>query len=496
MKKTWGVVALLALGTGAFAAPLTLERLNQSLSSEKSSWKAAPNKISRMTDQEKKNLLGLQLDEGFGDVFKPTAKTRATAAVPTRFDWRNKDGVNYSSPILNQANCGSCVAFSAIGALETQMNIVNKTPHSPWSYSPQHLFSCGGGACQNGWHPMMAVQFLQKTGVPDETCFPYQSGGDGKDLACSQTCSDASKRSLRITGYSQPSFFFQDANAVKQALLKGPLMTTMMVYEDFLFYKSGVYKHTTGDQLGGHAITLVGWDDNQKAWILRNSWGEDWGEKGYFRVAYDDSSGIGNQTWGLEVPNMNGFVTLGGLRDQTVLSGTVEVKLESTIPGTKVIDVTVNKNGSPIYWDQGHSGSRMSVDTTQFPDGTYTVVAVANTASGKIPSQPKTIYVLNGAHQGRAEIVNLAEGETITDKKELEIKTQGTPVPFTEIKFKAVNLATGEENIRSTYTVLPEMVMLWRAQYLPNGDYRVTLEASVGDKVKVSTPPIQVKVSH
>ncbi|MFM8269547.1 MAG: C1 family peptidase [Pseudomonadota bacterium] len=477
------------------AANLTLRDLKNQLARRGATWSAGETSVSRFSEQEKKNLLGMQLDEGFGDVFKSKNPVQ-NRALPSKFDWRNKDGVNYASPMLNQANCGSCVAFSAIGALETQMNITNNTPHSPWAFSPQHLFACGGGACQNGWHPMMAVQFMQKTGVPDESCFPYTSGGDGKDLACSQTCSDASKRSIKITGYSQPSFFFQDQNAVKEALMKGPLMTSMLVYEDFIFYKSGVYKHTTGSQLGGHAITMMGWDDSAKAWIVRNSWGEDWGEKGYFRIAYDDASGLGNQTWGIEVPSTKGYVSLGGIRDHAVLSGVVSLNLESTINGTKDIDLTVNKNDEVVLWTSAKNRERVSIDTSKFPDGKYTISAVADTASGKVASQPRVVYVLNGTHQGSIELTNVTEGETLTEQKELQIKTTGKPVPFTSVTFKAVNLTTGEENVRSTYTVLPEMVMLWRAQYLKNGDYLVKAEAKVGDKVQVESKSYKVKINH
>ena len=496
MTKHLLVLGLSVSATVSLAANLTLNQLQKSLVHRGATWTAESNRVSNLNDTEKKNLFGLQLDEGFQDVFKAPQNKERVQILPSKFDWRNKDGVNYSSPILNQANCGSCVAFSAIGALETQMNIERKTPNSPWSFSPQHLFSCGGGACQQGWHPMMAVMFLQRTGVPDETCFPYTSGGDGKDLACSQTCSDANNRSLKISGYSQPSFFIQDAAAVKEALMKGPLMTTMMVYEDFLFYKSGVYKHSEGEQLGGHAITLVGWDDEAKAWILRNSWGEEWGEKGYFRVAYDDTSGIANQTWGLQVPSSKGFVTLGGLRDYDVLSGKVELKLESTVSGTKTVDVNVKSKDRSIFWTSGRNGDRIVVDTTKFADGVYTVLAQADTSTGMVLSQPRTLYILNGPHSGSVQLMNLSDGETLTDGKELDIQTTGSPVPYTSIKFKAVNLKTGAENVRSTYTVLPSMKMLWRAQYLENGDYRVTVEAKVGDKVTVETKPITVKISH
>lgn len=496
MTRSRVLFCLSIIASVSSAANLTIQDLKNHLANRGATWSAAETSVSRLSDREKKNLLGLQLESGFGDVFSSAKPQSRNRALPAKFDWRNKDGVNYASPMLNQANCGSCVAFSAIGALETQMNITQNTPHSPWAFSPQHLFSCGGGACETGWHPMMAVQFMQRSGVPDENCFPYSSGGDGKDLACSQTCSDAGKRTFKISGYSQPSFFFQDQNAVKEALMKGPLMTSMVVYEDFIFYKSGVYKHSTGSQLGGHAITLMGWDDANKAWIVRNSWGEDWGEKGYFRIAYDDASGVGNQTWGLEVPSAKGFVSLGGLRDQSVLSGLVNIDLESTVSGTKNIDLSVERDDKTVFVGGGKTTNSISVDTTQIPDGIYKMKAVADTSAGKVMSQPRTVYVLNGSHQGSVELTNLTEGETIAEKKELEIKTSSRPVPFTSITFKAVNLTTGEENLRSTYTVLPEMKMLWRAQYLKNGDYLVKLEAKVGDKVTLESKSYRVKVAH
>jgi cathepsin B len=60
--------------------------------------------------------------------------------------------------------------------------------------------------------------------------------------------------------------------------------TGFTVYEDFMNYKSGVYKHQTGSQLGGHAVKIVGWGDGY--WIVANSWGTSWGEKGFFNIAF------------------------------------------------------------------------------------------------------------------------------------------------------------------------------------------------------------------
>lgn len=66
----------------------------------------------------------------------------------------------------------------------------------------------------------------------------------------------------------------------------GPIEGAFTVYEDFLAYKSGVYKHTTGSQLGGHAIKIIGWgvENGTKYWLIVNSWNEGWGDKGTFKI--------------------------------------------------------------------------------------------------------------------------------------------------------------------------------------------------------------------
>jgi len=58
------------------------------------------------------------------------------------------------------------------------------------------------------------------------------------------------------------------------------------VYSDFLTYKTGVYHHTTGSALGGHAIKILGWgtENGTDYWLVANSWNEDWGDKGFFKI--------------------------------------------------------------------------------------------------------------------------------------------------------------------------------------------------------------------
>lgn len=88
----------------------------------------------------------------------------------------------------------------------------------------------------------------------------------------------------------------------------GPITASMSVYEDFLTYKSGVYTHKTGKNLGGHAIKLLGWgetEDGTPYWLLANSWNDSWGDNGYFKIYR------GNNTCGIEsglyagIPSLN-----------------------------------------------------------------------------------------------------------------------------------------------------------------------------------------------
>src|SRR5581483_8309882 len=87
-------------------------------------------------------------------------------------DWRNMNGVNWLGPVMNQGNCGSCVAFATVATLEGRTSIAAGFPTLRPTFSPQQLFACGGGACEQGWQPSSAADFLQNTGIVDEACLP------------------------------------------------------------------------------------------------------------------------------------------------------------------------------------------------------------------------------------------------------------------------------------------------------------------------------------
>lgn len=72
----------------------------------------------------------------------------------------------------------------------------------------------------------------------------------------------------------------------KELFEKGPFVAIFKVYDDFFTYSSGIYSHITGRYVGNHAVKIVGYgtENGTDYWIVANSWGTEWGEKGYVRI--------------------------------------------------------------------------------------------------------------------------------------------------------------------------------------------------------------------
>ena len=77
-----------------------------------------------------------------------------------------------------------------------------------------------------------------------------------------------------------------------EIMTNGPCESGFQVYEDFYNYKTGIYQHVTGDYVAGHAVRVIGWgaENGTEYWIVANSWGTGWGEKGWFKIKFGDSS--------------------------------------------------------------------------------------------------------------------------------------------------------------------------------------------------------------
>jgi len=214
-------------------------------------------------------------------------------AAPPGFDWRNVGGKNFVTPIEDQKTCGSCVAFGSVAAMESLVRIGRNDPNYAVDLSEAQLFFCygpktGAGKCPaGGWQPDPAYASM-KTGVVDAQCFPYTPNNQPCNL-----CGDWQNRLTRISGWSKPASITEMKNLLSTT---GPLTACFTVYEDFMHYQGGVYRHVAGGVVGGHCICIVGYDDTQSCWIAKNSWAENWGERGFFRIAYGQC-GIDNVMW-------------------------------------------------------------------------------------------------------------------------------------------------------------------------------------------------------
>jgi cathepsin B len=211
------------------------------------------------------------------------------SAVPANFDSREQ--WQYCPfDIKDQGHCGSCWAFGAVTALEDRICVATKGAFTQ-DLSEQNMVSCDwvGFGCSGGW-PLSAFGYLSIMGVPTEECQPYSSGQSGEAWGCTYECADKSVSNQRYR-CQYPWISFTNSGIKKEIFERGPVETAFWVYEDFINYKSGIYHHTTGDFLGGHAVRIVGWgvEEGTKYWIIANSWSTSWGEDGFFRIKEGDS---------------------------------------------------------------------------------------------------------------------------------------------------------------------------------------------------------------
>ena len=221
-------------------------------------------------------------------------------SYPPMHDWRDAGG-NYITPIRDQSTCGSCVAFGCCAAVEGTLRVQSQRSDLEVDLSEAQLFYCiaraQGRRCKGrqtgGWWPSAALDAFRDEGVADEACYPYQAG----DQDCANLCSDWSSRLTTITGWTELSGHEEMKSWLAE---RGPLVGTMKVYEDFArYYRGGIYKYVAGNFGGGHCICLVGYDDQTGCWMGKNSWGTDWGEQGFFRIAYGECA-IDSAMWSVE----------------------------------------------------------------------------------------------------------------------------------------------------------------------------------------------------
>lgn len=221
--------------------------------------------------------------------------------LPTNFDWRDYQGYNYDTPVKKQGDCGSCYALSTLSMLESRIRIKTQLKSAPF------LSSSGALSCSpynqgcNGGYPYLIVKEGLEKGFYEENCSPVLT-----DQHCEDRCFLKGNKIWKIKDYGYVGGFYGGCNEDlmrKEIFSNGPVVVAINAGPDLYYYSTGVFitnpsgirKESNGGVAGNwmytnHAVVCVGWGESLhegkviKYWILKNSWGEDWGEKGYFRI--------------------------------------------------------------------------------------------------------------------------------------------------------------------------------------------------------------------
>jgi len=229
----------------------------------------------------------------------PVLTINSLADPPTSFDSRTQ-WPGCIGRVLDQGRCGSCWAFGTTETLSDRFCI-----HSSGSIMVQlaalDLTTCDDqqDGC-NGGDPYSAWLYAKKTGIVTEACAMYN-----KSIP---TCAPVDEPCLNFVptpkcpaptcdngaNWNDDKHFAQSAYSINANIVdiesdmvtNGPVQAAFNVYQDFIHYKSGVYRHLTGQYLGGHSVKMIGYGTQNSTdyWLVQNSWTTTWGDEGYFMI--------------------------------------------------------------------------------------------------------------------------------------------------------------------------------------------------------------------
>lgn len=248
-------------------------------------YKLGLNRFADLTNDEYRSIfLGTRMD-GKRKFMKRKAAAAVTASnksggidsvdeLPESVDWREKGAV---SSIKDQGYCGSCWAFSTVAAVEGINQIVTG---DLITLSEQELVECDtyNAGCNGGLMDDAFEFIIRNGGLDTEDDYPY-TADDGK---CNVTRRNT--KVVTIDGYEDVTPLSE--KALQKAVAKQPVSVAIeAVGRHFQLYESGIFNSECGTSLD-HGVAAVGYgtENGVDYWIVRNSWGTSWGEKGYIRM--------------------------------------------------------------------------------------------------------------------------------------------------------------------------------------------------------------------
>jgi KDEL-tailed cysteine endopeptidase len=229
------------------------------------------------TEAEYKKLLGYKKRIGSAKAAH-TFVPQITRGLPAAVDWRAQGAV---TPVKNQGQCGSCWSFSTTGSMEGRYQIAG---NNLTSFSEEQFVDCstsfGNQGC-NGGLMDDAFKYAETTKIETEAAYPY-TARDG-------TCKATPDGITTVKGFADVAA--SNPDALLAAVAEGPVSVAIDASGvGFQLYFGGVMAHFCGTSLD-HGVLVVGYGTEHSAiwgtqdyWLLKNSWGAGWGEKGYFKI--------------------------------------------------------------------------------------------------------------------------------------------------------------------------------------------------------------------
>jgi len=251
-------------------------------------------------------------------VTRPPALDFDIKDLPEEFNWKSVDGTNYLTKMLNQhipQYCGSCWAHGAVSALADRIKIIRKGKGPDINLAVQHILNCGNAGSCYGGDQGAAYKWIHENGYiaydsenPYMACSHDSMAGLCADrkaeswtcepINIARTCSTFPEMGGKCVGLSH----FPNATVAeygkafgieamkKELYTRGPLACGVNA-GPILVYDGKVFDDSNADREIDHIVSVVGWgrDAGGEHWIVRNSWGEYWGDMGFFYIRVGDN---------------------------------------------------------------------------------------------------------------------------------------------------------------------------------------------------------------
>jgi len=342
----WASLILLLAGAKNYAqqdlladAKERISRTNDIIGRKGYKWKAGLTSMSLLSKEQFKKRCGIIADT----TFDPVVQEEQGQKLYQEWKRAKENGLrkalsihwqDWMSEVESQGECGNCWAHSAAGVTEGLLH---------YSYGQNINID------------------LDEMEITDDASCAYGCEGCSYEYiycglwyiknyeVCSENYGQFPNRSnayYSIASYSTQS---ESISAIETALNSSPVLATMSVWEDFQDYSSGIYEHTSGNYLDEHAIVIVdyGNEGGVDYWLCKNSWGEDWGEEGYFKIKYGECGIDSYGSFVTATVNSSSFASFAPQFFSSVNDAVQTAKSDEYVyvaSGTYIEDVDIDEN--------------------------------------------------------------------------------------------------------------------------------------------------------